>query len=135
MQHNRKLQQNQAELCVWQCDRWGHVTEVMTMIRKAGEQIGGNKCVWVCVLWQSVRWKTLLMKRTPSHVFSTSVSSSSSLKKQNKTTTSYWSHEIQLINIADEATIKLNHDLGAALGKNKQWCIYANIQKTLKINK
>lgn len=56
-------------------------------------------------------------------------------KKQNKTTTSYWSHEIQLINIADEATIKLNHDLGAALGKNKQWCIYANIQKTLKINK
>lgn len=135
MQHNRKLQQNQAELCVWQCERWGHVTEVMTMIRKAGEQIGGNKCVWVCVLWQSVRWKTLLMKRTPSHVFSTSVSSSSSLKKQNKTTTSYWSHEIQLINIADEATIKLNHDLGAALGKNKQWCIYANIQKTLKINK
>lgn len=135
MQHNRKLQQNQAELCVWQCERWGHVTEVMTMIRKAGEQIGGNKCVWVCVLWQSVRWKTLLMKRTPSHVFSTSVSSSSSLKKQNKTTTSYWSHEIQLINIAEEATIKLNHDLGAALGKNKQWCIYANIQKTLKINK
>lgn len=129
MQHNRKLQQNQAELCVWQCDRWGHVTEVMTMIRKAGEQIGGNKCVWVCVLWQSVRLKTpcffyfwffFFFKKNP-----------------QKTPKKHTGNPVCfLINIADDATIKLNHDLGAALGKNKQWCLYANIQKKpLKINK